>query len=212
MICPKCGKNMTNTDETKAYCMKCDVLIHLPSGVALTGNPEEDKFIGSPAVWFGEKKKNIEATAASDSLILTWKEGKTFGQKKLPYATITDIQLGKRKESEVVSLGEGLIVGGIIGVAMSEMNDVPTLIVKTEEGDHELYLSQSTEWAARLQGQMATTRTQTEATLPLASRTEPARTSGKAQPVPPTKFCRFCRAKIPRESKFCEECGKALAQ
>lgn len=30
-------------------------------------------------------------------------------------------------------------------------------------------------------------------------------------PAIPTKFCRFCRAKIPRESKFCEECGKALA-
>jgi hypothetical protein len=26
----------------------------------------------------------------------------------------------------------------------------------------------------------------------------------------PTKFCRFCGAKIPRVSKFCEECGKPL--
>jgi hypothetical protein len=211
MICPKCGKNMTNTDETKAYCMKCDVLIHLPSGVELTGNPKEDKFVGSPAVWFGEKKKNIEATASSDSLVFTWKEGKTFGQKKLPYATMTGIQLGKRKESEVVSLGETIIVGGMLGVAMSEMNYVPTLLVKTKGGDHELYLSQATEWANRLQSQMAISHTQTEDTLPFASRTEPARTSGKAQPAPPTKFCRKCGARIPRDSMYCEECGKRLA-
>jgi len=25
-----------------------------------------------------------------------------------------------------------------------------------------------------------------------------------------TKFCRFCGAKIPRDSKFCEECGTSL--
>jgi hypothetical protein len=26
----------------------------------------------------------------------------------------------------------------------------------------------------------------------------------------PTKFCRYCGAKIPRQSRFCEECGKNL--
>lgn len=31
-----------------------------------------------------------------------------------------------------------------------------------------------------------------------------------ATTIPPTKFCRFCGAKIPRDSKFCEECGKGL--
>ena len=49
--------------------------------------------------------------------------------------------------------------------------------------------------------------TESEGSLRFASKTEPARTSGKAQPVSPTKFCRFCGAKIPRDSTFCEECG-----
>jgi hypothetical protein len=197
MICPKCGKNMTNTTDTKAYCMKCDMLVHLPSGVTLTGIPEQDRFIGSPAVLLGETKKNIEATLVSDSLILTWKEGKTFGHKKIAYTTMTGIQLGKRKESEVVSLEAAIIGGGILGVAVSEMSHVQTLIVSTKERAHELYMSQAADWAARLKDKI--------------SSMEPARISDKAQPVPPTKFCRKCGAKIPRESEYCEECGTHLS-
>jgi hypothetical protein len=34
---------------TKGYCLKCDILIHLPSGIAFTGRSEEDTFIGSIA-------------------------------------------------------------------------------------------------------------------------------------------------------------------
>lgn len=30
------------------------------------------------------------------------------------------------------------------------------------------------------------------------------------KPTAPTKFCRYCGAKIVRDSKFCEECGKRL--
>jgi len=29
-------------------------------------------------------------------------------------------------------------------------------------------------------------------------------------PAMPTKFCRFCGAKIPRDSMYCEECGAKL--
>ena len=38
---------MSETTPQKAYCLKCDVLVHVPSGIAYTGSPEEDKFIGS---------------------------------------------------------------------------------------------------------------------------------------------------------------------
>jgi hypothetical protein len=39
--------------------------------------------------------------------------------------------------------------------------------------------------------------------------TKPSRESAKSVS---TRFCRYCGAKIPRQSKFCEECGKALAE
>jgi RNA polymerase subunit RPABC4/transcription elongation factor Spt4 len=39
--------------------------------------------------------------------------------------------------------------------------------------------------------------------------TKPSRESARSVS---TKFCRYCGAKIPRQSKFCEECGKALAE
>lgn len=163
--CPKCGKKMTSTTAEKTYCMKCDILIHAPSGVAYTGNVDEDKFIGSPAVWFGDKKRNVEATAALDSLMLTWKEGKTFAQRRIPYAAITSVEFGTRKESEGVSL-EAAITGAIVGgglllsigaAGMSEFGQVRTLVVRLREGDYELYVSQPSDWADRLRGQMVAT-------------------------------------------------------
>jgi len=82
MECPNCGRQMTNTTPTKGYCMKCDVLVHLPSGIAYTGDPKEDKFIGSPAVWMSQKKDGLEATLSPDALVMTWKEGKSYGHKR----------------------------------------------------------------------------------------------------------------------------------
>jgi hypothetical protein len=45
--------------------------------------------------------------------------------------------------------------------------------------------------------------------------TKPSTTPSVAQQAsvtsPPTKFCRNCGARILSDSKFCEECGKALA-
>jgi hypothetical protein len=155
--CPKCGRKMTSTTPEKSYCMKCDILVHTPSVTAYTGNPEEDKFIGSPAVWFGEKKKDIEATATLDSLVLTWKEGKIFSQKRLSYTMMTGVELRKRKESDVTSLAAAVIGGGLIGLAASALSGIQTLIVKTKEGDYELFISQAPDWADRLRGQMVTT-------------------------------------------------------
>lgn len=145
---------MTDTTPTKAYCMKCDILVHLPSGIAFTGRIDEDKFIGSPAVWMDQRTENLEATAAQDSLILTWKEGKAFGQRKIPYASMTAIDFGKRKESEIISNEAAFIGGGLAGIAMSALTHVQTLIVKTTVGNYELYISQASDWAERLKSLM----------------------------------------------------------
>jgi hypothetical protein len=155
--CPKCGKKMTSTTPEKSYCMKCDILVHTPTNTAYTGDPKEDKFIGSPAVWLGEEKKDIEATATLDSLVMTWKEGKTFSQKRLPYTVMTGVELRKRKESNVTSLAAAVIGGGLIGLAASALSSIQTLIVKTKEGDYELFISQPSDWADRLRSQMVAT-------------------------------------------------------
>jgi len=155
--CPKCGRKMTSTTPEKSYCMKCDILVHTPSGIAFTGDPKEDKFIGSPVLWLGGKKKDVEATVALDSLVLTWKDGKTFSQKKLPYALMTGVQLRKRKESDVISLAGALIGGGLIGLAASALTEIQTLTVKTREGDYEFFVSQASDWADRLRSQMVAT-------------------------------------------------------
>jgi len=157
--CPKCGRKMTSTTPEKAYCMKCDVLVHTPSGTAFTGDPEEDKFIGSPATWLGAKKRDIEVTSALDSLILTWKEGKTFSQKNLPYGLMTGVEVRERKESDVTSLAAAALGGGLIGLAASALSSVKTLMIKTKEGDHELFISQPSDWADRLRGQIVATAT-----------------------------------------------------
>lgn len=56
--------------------------------------------------------------------------------------------------------------------------------------------------------------TPTDLSRPPAPAPEPARPVTEqaiAKPTVPTKFCRHCGAKIPRDSMFCEECGKKLA-
>lgn len=45
---------------------------------------------------------------------------------------------------------------------------------------------------------------------PLAWNSEPSPASQHSSVVSPTVFCRYCGAKIPRTSKFCEECGSKL--
>ena len=44
-----------------------------------------------------------------------------------------------------------------------------------------------------------------------ASSTAVTQTGTNQLEVPRIKFCRYCGVKIPRESKFCEECGNSLA-
>jgi len=43
-------ENHHYTTPDKSYCMKCDILLHTPSGIAYTGYPDEDKFIKVPSV------------------------------------------------------------------------------------------------------------------------------------------------------------------
>jgi hypothetical protein len=164
-------------------------LVHLPSGVAFTGRPDEDKFIGSPAVWMDSRTENLETTAALDSLVLTWKEGKAFGQEKIPYASITGIDFGKRKESEIISNEAAFIGGGLVGIAASALTHVQTLIVETREGNYELYLSQASDWAERLRREMG---------LPTPE-----------QAPRGMKQCRSCGAWIPLASETCR-CGASL--
>ena len=153
---------MTSTTPEKSYCMKCDVLIHVPSGIAYTGHPEEDKFIGSPGVWMGQKKEGLQATLSSDSLILTWKEGKAFGQKRIPYAEIAGVELGKRRETELMSAGAALAGGAVVGLAIgaplmagSYFTHLDTLKLRTKDAEHEIFVSQASDWADRIRKQTA---------------------------------------------------------
>jgi hypothetical protein len=212
MMCPKCGKNMTNTTDTKAYCMKCDILIHTPSGVAFTGDPAKDKFIGSIAMLLAPSREG-EATLGPDTLILNWKEGNEARIEKIAYPTMTGIDLLERKLSEISTQGSvaGAVLGaGVWGLAEMYLSHAKTLKISTQQKKYEVFVPEAEKWADRLQGQMATSHTQGGGP-DFASRTEPARTSDKAQPIPPTKFCRECGASIPRDSKYCKECGASLA-
>jgi len=47
-------------------------------------------------------------------------------------------------------------------------------------------------------------------TTPVQTSSIPIRERETPIVVPPTKFCRECGAKIPRDSGFCEECGSKL--
>ena len=188
MECPKCARQMTNTTPTKGYCMKCDVLVHLPSGVVNTGDPKEDKFIGSTGISIGQKNRSIEATLSSDALILTWKEGKAFAQEKIPYASIAVIDTGKRRETELVWTSPDSVVAAVLGggalALTSHLVHFETLKLSTKGGDYEIFVAQAKDWADRLRRKLDTG----------------------------LKFCRECGAKIPRDSMFCEECGTRLAQ
>jgi predicted RNA-binding Zn-ribbon protein involved in translation (DUF1610 family) len=189
--------------------MKCDILIHLPSGVAFTGRSDEDKFIGSPAIWFGERKKDIEVTSAQDSLILTWKEGKAFEQRKLPYASMTHIGFGGRKETEVVS-NEARVAGALVGagwvsLALAgtvEFGHVRTLVMKTRDDDYELYLSQASDWAERLR-----TKTGLDISeLPDTAASESISLKSRKVMV----LCPRCGQPISRAASRCERCGESM--
>jgi hypothetical protein len=145
---------MTETTPTKGYCMKCGISIHIPSGVAYTGRPEEDTFIGSPARWMGKGRgtiaEDLEATLASDALILTWKRGETYDQEKIPYDEITSVRMGKKKESQVATREARVIGPSPLQVAMGYLERVQTLILRTKHGDYEILVSKPSDWVDRL--------------------------------------------------------------
>jgi hypothetical protein len=197
---------MTQTTPVKGYCMKCDVLIHIPSGTPFTGLPEEDKFIGSPSVLLSEKNRNgLEITLAGEGLALTWREGKESKIERIPYGSITTVDLGERRQNEVASADSitGAILGGGILVAELYLSHVKTLKVKTQQRNYEMYVPDAQKWAGKL-GDLATKTHAPTIETPLSS---PAITGLKQE----QKFCRKCGKKIPRDSTYCEECGAQLA-
>jgi ribosomal protein L40E len=209
MICPKCGREMTNTTPTKAYCMKCDLLVHLPSGVVFTGNPEEDKFIGCPGALLKENRKDFALTLARDALLLTWSEGRESRMEKVPYRVMAALDVGQRKQSEVTSL-ESAVGAAMIGLAFGALSvleqtltDVKTLKIKTSTKEYEVWVPEAAKWADRIRRELPS---HSSSTLQL-SLTAP---STMAQSLR-HKFCRECGAKIPRDSTYCEECGARLA-
>jgi hypothetical protein len=123
--------------------MRCDILIHTPSGVAYSGRADEDKFIGSPAVLLSEQARDaFEATLASDALTLTWKKGKEFKIEKIPYGSITSVDLDERRQSEVASAESvvaGVLGGGILAAELY-LTHVSTLKVNTEERNYEIFV------------------------------------------------------------------------
>jgi hypothetical protein len=158
--CPKCGGKMTSTTPEKAYCMKCDILIHTPSGIAYTGNPEEDKFIGLSGVLLKEPRKDFAATLGPDALLMTWKDGKAFRMEKAPYRAITGLDTGERRQSEVASLGSaaGAALGaglafGALSLLEQALTHVKTLKVKTEAKEYEIWVPDAAAWTAKLRQQ-----------------------------------------------------------
>jgi len=155
--CPKCGRSMTNTTPVKAYCMKCDILIHVPSGVSYTGNPEEDKFVGSPAfpiLFLAEHAgKDFEATLAPDALVLTWREGKEPKIERIPYSTISQVEIGERRQSEVSSYDSligSVLAGGLWTAAESYLTNVRTLKMKAQQKDYEIWVPEAPKWAHKI--------------------------------------------------------------
>ena len=216
MICPQCGRSMTGTTPEKSYCMKCDILIHTPSGIAYTGNPEKDKFIGVPGVLLNDPRLDFAATLGPAALLLTWKDGSTFRMEKVPCLAITGLDTGERKQSEVASLGSaaGAALGaglafGVLSLVEQALTSVKTLKVKTEAKEYEMWVPEATKWADRLKAQQTgQVRTFVE---PTAKPQPSVDCRQVADVVKPTKFCRECGAKIPRDSTYCEKCGTRLA-
>ena len=156
MICPQCGRNMTSTTPEKSYCMKCDILIHAPSGVAYTGHPEEDKFIGVPGVLLNETRKEFASTLAPDALVLTWKDGKEYGTERVLYSTVTGLKIAERKQSEIASVDSiagGFLAGGLFSTIELALTNVKTLKIKTERKEYEIWVPQAAEWANRIHKQ-----------------------------------------------------------
>lgn len=150
--CPKCGKLMTSTTPVKAYCMKCDILVHTPSGVAFTGDPSQDKFIGSIAMLLAPAREG-EATLGPDALILNWKEGKEARIEKIAYSTVTGIDVLERKLSEIStqgSVGGAILGGGIWGLAEMYLSHAKTLKISTQQKNYEMFVPEAEKWAERL--------------------------------------------------------------
>ena len=198
---------MTSTTPDKSYCMKCDILIHTPSGIEYTGSPEEDKFIGVPSVLLNEARKNLAATLGSDALLLTWKDGKAVRMGKVPYRAITGLDTGERRQSEVASLesaagaalGAGLAFGALSLVEQA-LTHVKTLKVKTEAKEYEIWVSEAAKWVQRIGKRIGWP----EPVIPTAI----ARLGVEDRRV--MTLCPRCGEPIPRAALRCGSCGESM--
>jgi len=151
---------MTDTTEEKSYCMKCDILVHKPTGIAYTGVPSYDRFIGSPAILIGEKRVSLEATLGTDGLLLTWIENKKPRLEDIPYSSITEIRIGRCKKSVVLSysgLAAATLAAGVIGLALCALEyfgEIPTLTFRTGARSLEIWLTEPNAWATEIQSRM----------------------------------------------------------
>jgi len=179
---------MTDTTEEKSYCMKCDVLVHRPSGVAYTGVPSYDRFIGSPAILFGEKRDSLSATLGTEGLILTWTENKRTKREEIPYLSISEIGISRRKKSEILGYSElaaATLGAGLLGLALASVEyfgEFSTLTVQTGIRKLEIWLTEPNAWAAEIQSR-------TSAIKPL---------------------CPSCSREIASDFSICPYCGYKL--
>jgi len=153
---------MIDTTEEKSYCMKCDVLVHKPTGVAYTGVPSYDKFIGSPAILFGEKRNSLQATLGTEGFILTWTEKMVTRREDIPYSSISEIGIGRRKKSEIISysgLAAATLAAGVIGLALGAVEyfgEVSTLTIRTGIRSLEIWVTEPNAWATEIQSKVPT--------------------------------------------------------
>jgi len=156
--CPKCRRQMMKTaNEEKIYCMKCNLLVHKPTGIAYTGVPSYDKFIGSPAILFGEKRESLSATLGTEGLILTWTENNRTRKEEISYSSISEIGIGRRKQTEIFGysgLAVATIFGGVIGLALGAIEETPILTIRTGVRSFEIWLTEPNAWATEIQSRI----------------------------------------------------------
>lgn len=151
---------MTDTTKEKSYCMKCDILVHRPSGVAYTGIPSYDKLIGSPAILFGEKRESLAATLGTEGLILTWTENKQTRREDIPYSSISEIGIRIRKKHEIpnfVELAGATLAAGVFGLAIAlaeQFAEISTLTLQTGMRSLEIWLTEPYAWVKEIKSRM----------------------------------------------------------
>jgi len=183
--CPRCGAE-TKKVAAGPYCYKCDILLDSAGQLVATKTEEDTAHIA---------KRPAPPVEESDVWVpILWLVGMIFlgvvswilGLLGLIGATIYVYYNAKK-----FGIGGG---GYAVITLLLAIIGLPVYAYEL----HKLRKNQQT-------GQVGT----------LVQPTVPTTTPSVAQQAPatspPTKFCRACGAKIPRDSIYCEECGTSLA-